>query len=157
HRPLGQLVDAANQWRLGKFTTRVDIPGSSEIARVADAFNTMVDALEHREQELSQAKETAEETAARITTIFESTSDSVLIIDRDWRISYLNGPACAQLADGRDVIGMNLFEVFPEDPDSEILGQIRQKMSDRHPAFFEAFCPRGNIWYAVNAFPSSQG
>ena len=49
--------------------------------------------LEHREQGLSKAKEAAEETAARITTIFESTNDSVLIVDRDWRITYLNGPA----------------------------------------------------------------
>ncbi|KGT72971.1 hypothetical protein MA20_47240 [Bradyrhizobium japonicum] len=32
----------------------------------------------------------------------ESTSDSVLIIDRDWRVSYLNGPAWAQVAEGRD-------------------------------------------------------
>jgi nitrate/nitrite-specific signal transduction histidine kinase len=40
HRPLGQLVGAANQWRLGEFGRRVDIRGNSEFARVADAFNT---------------------------------------------------------------------------------------------------------------------
>ena len=67
---------------------------------MASAFNSMADALERREYELSVAKERAEETAARITMIFESTSDSVMIIDRDWRISYLNGPALAQIAKG---------------------------------------------------------
>src|SRR4030088_806528 len=81
HRPLGQLVDAANQWRLGEFARRVDIQGNSEFARVANAFNTMADALEHREHELSEAKEKAEEAAARITMIFESTTDGVLIVD----------------------------------------------------------------------------
>jgi signal transduction histidine kinase len=35
----------------------VDIPGSSEIARVARAFNAMADALKHREHELSEARE----------------------------------------------------------------------------------------------------
>ena len=52
HRPLGQLVDAANQWRLGEYGRRVNIQDESEIARVADAFNTMADALEHREQRI---------------------------------------------------------------------------------------------------------
>ncbi|MCA1455202.1 response regulator [Bradyrhizobium sp. BRP22] len=56
-RPFAQLVDAANRWRLGEFDRRVDIPGNSEIARVASAFNAMADALEHREHELSEARE----------------------------------------------------------------------------------------------------
>jgi signal transduction histidine kinase len=56
-RPFAQLVDAANRWRLGEFGQRVDIRGSSEIARVAGAFNAMADALRHREDELSEARE----------------------------------------------------------------------------------------------------
>jgi signal transduction histidine kinase len=164
HRPLRQLVDAANQWRLGEFARRVAIRGNSEIARVADAFNTMADALEHREQELehreqelSKAKEIAEEAAARIMTIFESTTDSVLIIDRDWRVSYLNGPAWAQISEGRDLIGMTLSEAFPVTSEMEILSQIQETMSEQRPAFVEVFCTRRNVWYAINAFPSSQG
>src|SRR3977135_3818488 len=93
HRPLGQLVDVANQWRLGEYAGRVDIRDKSEIARVADAFNSMADALEHREHQLSEAKEKAEEAAARITTIFESSNDSVAIVDRDWGVRSLNGGA----------------------------------------------------------------
>src|SRR5258708_13815193 len=45
HRPLGQLVDAANQWRLGEYTHRVDIRDQSQIAPVTDALNSMSDAL----------------------------------------------------------------------------------------------------------------
>jgi signal transduction histidine kinase len=40
-RPLRQLVDAANRWRHGEFAQRVDIPGNSEVARVASAFNAV--------------------------------------------------------------------------------------------------------------------
>ena len=155
HRPLGQLVDAANQWRLGEFARRVDIQGNSEFARVANAFNTMADALEHREHELSEAKEKAEEAAARITMIFESTTDGVLIVDLNWRIDYVNGTASAQLAEDRDVIGMTLSEAFPHD--TEILSRFREAMSEQRPASFEAFCERRSIWYALNAFPSRQG
>jgi signal transduction histidine kinase len=157
HRPLGQLVDAANQWRFGEFDRRVDIRGTSEIARVADAFNTMANALEHREHELSEAKEKAEEAAARITMIFESTTDGVLIIDRDWRVSYLNGPARLRLAHDRDIIGMPLTEAFPAAANMDVLRQIREAASEQRPSFLEILCPRTNAWYTINAFPSSQG
>ncbi|MGY3621337.1 ATP-binding protein [Bradyrhizobium sp. USDA 10063] len=156
-RPLGQLVDAANRWRLGDFTRRVDIRGTSEIARVADAFNTMADALEQREHELSDARKKAEEAAARITMIFESTTDSVLIIDRDWRLTYLNGPAWADIAEGQDVRGMTLSEAFPDADDLDITNQILEVTSTQRPAFLEVFCTRRQVWYAINAFPSSQG
>ncbi len=101
HRPLGRLVDAANQWRLGEYARRVDIRERSEIGRVADAFNTMADALEHHEHELREAKEKAEEAAARITMIFESTADSVITVDRDFRITFFNERARAHIAEGR--------------------------------------------------------
>src|SRR4030088_885719 len=156
-RPLGQLVDAANQWRLGDYARRVDIVDKSEIAQVADAFNTMADALAHREHELSKAKEKAEEAATRITTIFESTTDSVAIVDRDWRVSYLNGRAWAPIGEGRDPIGAKLWEAFQDAADTEIFSPLREAMSDQRPASFEAQCPRRGVWYVFNAFPSSEG
>jgi signal transduction histidine kinase/HAMP domain-containing protein len=158
HQPLGQLVDAANQWRLGDYARRVNIlDKQSEIARVADAFNTMADALADRERELYHAKEKAEEAAARITTIFESTTDCVLIVDPDWRINYLNERAKAQLSEERDLIGMNLWEAFLDAIDTDISIQFREAMSEQRLASFEKFCPRRAIWYAINAFPSGQG
>jgi nitrogen fixation/metabolism regulation signal transduction histidine kinase len=134
HRPLGQLIDAANRWRTGDYAPRVNIRERSEIGRVAGAFNTMADALERRERELHEAKETAEEAAVRITTIFESTTDSVLIVDRDWRISYLNERARADLAEGRDLIGMTLWDVFPDAAETGMFSCLREAMSARRPA-----------------------
>jgi class 3 adenylate cyclase len=56
-RPLGQLVDAANQLRLGDYVRRVNIrEKQSEIARVGDAFNTMADALRDRERTLRETE-----------------------------------------------------------------------------------------------------
>ncbi|MBR1121328.1 response regulator [Bradyrhizobium lablabi] len=156
-RPLGQLVGAANQWRLGDYGGRLNIRDGSEIARVADAFNTMADALQRRERELSEAKETAEETAARITTVFESTTDSVIIVDRNLRISYLNARARTQIAEGRDLVGAPFGEAFPDDPEKEIFRRCREGMSDQHPVSFEALCPRSGAWYEINAFPSGEG
>jgi signal transduction histidine kinase/CheY-like chemotaxis protein len=156
-RPLAQLVQAANQWQFGEFAKRVDVRGKSEIARVADAFNAMADALEHREHELSEAKEKAEESSARITMIFESTTDSVVIVDRDWRVSFLNGRALKQAAAGRDPIGAELSETFIAGTHAEIFSQLREAMSDQRPVSFETYCTRLGVWYSINAFPSRQG
>ncbi len=152
HHPLGQLVDAANQWRIGQFSRRVDIQGKSEIARSRRG-------LQHdgrcvgasRSKELSEAKERAEEAAARITMIFESTTDSVVIVDLNWRISYLNGPAWT-LIENRNLIGMTLFEVVPDVACSEVMSELREAISDRRSAVAEVFCSGRNVWYAINAF-----
>jgi PAS domain S-box-containing protein len=156
-RPLCQLVDAANQFRLGQYSRRIDIRDKSEIARVATAFNSMADALERRELELSMAKENAEAAAARITMIFESTSDSVVIVDRDWRINYLNGPALALIANSRELIGKDVSEILPESAEVDFLGQLRKTAEEQRPASLETRCQGSGIWYAINMFPSSQG
>jgi signal transduction histidine kinase/HAMP domain-containing protein len=155
-RPLGQLVDAANHWRLGEFSRRVNVREKSEIGRVADAFNIMADALDHREHELFEAKEKAEDAAARITKIFESTTDDVLIIDRNWRVSYVNERARMHVADGRNVIGMEPSEAFLDSADTDVFDRLRTVMSDGRPDSFEVRCDRRDIWYALNAFPSGQ-
>ncbi|WP_027583992.1 ATP-binding protein [Bradyrhizobium sp. Ai1a-2] len=154
--PLALLVDAANQWRLGDYARRVKIRDKgSELTRVADAFNTMADALANREQELHDAKERAEQAAARITTIFESTTDCVLIVDTEWNITYLNERAKAQLALGYDLVGMNLCEIFPDWADVGLSARAHTAMSEQKSASVETFFR--NVWYTVNAFPSGEG
>ena len=156
-RPLSQLVDAANRLRLGEYSRRVDTSDKSEIARVASAFNSMVDALERREHELSVAKEKAEEAATRITMIFESTADSVIIADRDWRISYLNGPALASIANNEELIGKNVTLALPVGTEVALVEQFCKMAAEQRPTSFEIRCPRNGVWYSVNMFPSSQG
>jgi signal transduction histidine kinase/CheY-like chemotaxis protein len=116
----------------------------------------------HRARELRDAEEKAEEAAARITTVFESTTDSVLIIDRDWRIVYGNERAKTQIADGRELIGMNLWVAFPSVSNMSFRVQFLAAMSEaamsEQLAFsFETFCFRFDRWYVVNVFPSSEG
>jgi PAS domain S-box-containing protein len=157
HRPLGRLVDAANQWRLGDYTRRVDVRERSEIGRVADAFNTMADALEHHEHELREAKEKAEEAAARIAMIFESTADSVITVDRDFRISFFNERARVQIARGGELVGKNLLEDVLNPADVQLCNPLREAMADQRSVSFEAYCSRCRAWFEVNTFPTSDG
>jgi signal transduction histidine kinase len=161
--PLGQLVEAANQWRLGDYTRRVDIRDKrSEIARVGEAFNAMADALKERARELSDAKENAEDArekaeqaAARITTIFESMTDCVIIVDPCWNVTYLNERAKARLSGERNLIGTNLCEAFPDAITPEIGARFHEAISKQRLASFETFYR--NVSYDVHAFTSGEG
>jgi C4-dicarboxylate-specific signal transduction histidine kinase len=158
HRPLGQLVDAANRWRLGDYACRLDIgEGKSEVARVGAAFNIMAEALQDRERELLQAKEQAEEAAGRITAVFESTTDCVFIVGPDWRITYLNEHAKAKLTGERNVVGTDMLTAFPCVAECDMYERYQTAMSEQKPACFEVFLPDHKAWYAVNAYPSSEG
>jgi signal transduction histidine kinase/CheY-like chemotaxis protein/HAMP domain-containing protein len=153
HRPLGELLDAANEWQFGNYSCRVNIDERHpEIGWVGTAFNDMAEALWDRERELRDAKEKAEQAAARITTAFESATDNILIVDREWRITYINARAKAQIPDGRDLIGAELTAAFPAGST-----RFQEAMSNQHPVSFEIFCAEHNAWYEVNAFPSSEG
>ncbi len=157
HRPLGRLVDAANQWRLGDYARRVGIREKSEIGRVADAFNTMADALERHEHELREAKEKAEQAAARITMIFESTADSVITVDRDFRVGFFNERARAQVAQGRELIGMTLHEIFPDVTDADLCGTLKGAIAEQRPVSAEWYDACHRVWYEINASPASDG
>jgi signal transduction histidine kinase len=154
--PLRQLVEAANQWRMSDYTRRVEIHDKwSEIARVGEAFNLMADALADRSRELSDAKEKAEQAATRITTIFESMTDCVIIVDPDWNITYLNERAKQRLSGERDLVGMNLCETFPDAIDAKIGALFHEAISERRLASFETFFL--GVWYDVQAFQSGEG
>jgi len=156
-RPLGQMFDAANQWRRGEYAKRVALQGSRDVARVAEAFNFMADALEQRERELLNAKENAERAACRITMIFESTTDSVIIVDHDFKISYLNGRALTDIAEERNLIGVDLVEALGDAATNGVFDQLRRCMIDGQPRSLETLCPGRNLWFEINAFPSDRG
>jgi signal transduction histidine kinase/CheY-like chemotaxis protein len=158
HEPLGRLTDAANQLRLGDYTRRVKVPDSQpEIARVADAFNSMADVLQQHERDLYEAKERAEEAAIRITTIFESTIDCVVTIDQNWRITYMNERAREQLVGGRNVVGREFWETFKDEIEPDVGDLIRKAMSGQRQSCLEAYCLPRSTWYEINAFPSGEG
>jgi signal transduction histidine kinase/HAMP domain-containing protein len=158
HRPLEKLVDAANRWRLGDYACRVNIDETqSEIAHVGDAFNTMAEALQDRERQLLRAKEKAEDAADRIIAVFESTIDSVVIVDRNWRITYLNQHARERIAHGRQLIGVDLLTAVPRLADCQAYDRFLGAMADFRPACFETPSVENDRWYAVNIYPSREG
>ncbi|MFB1488591.1 MULTISPECIES: EAL domain-containing protein [unclassified Thiocapsa] len=109
-RRLGQLDAAARAIAAGDLGRRLDDTGDDEIGRLAVSFNRMADALGHRESALRDAKADLERIAtSKYRTLFEATTDAVMLFDDDRGLFDCN-PAALRL------LGCNREALFGKQP-----------------------------------------
>ncbi|MCO6414638.1 PAS domain S-box protein, partial [Siccirubricoccus sp. KC 17139] len=125
-------------------------------ARILSIAHDVTDIRQAREA-TEQAKQEAEAAAARLSSVLESTMDSVIVVDRDWRLTYLNGNASRALAARRPEIGINLWDMFPEEVEGIFARQYRRALAQQLPVAFEEFLPALNAWFEVQAYPTPEG
>jgi PAS domain S-box-containing protein len=90
--------------------------------------------------------------------ILESMSDAFYAVDSNWTILYVNHTAEKLWGmKGDEIVGVNLWEVFPKY--QQILGsqQLRKVMSDREKAMFNTYSPFLKKFVEVNAYPVETG
>ncbi|HYD98333.1 MAG TPA: ATP-binding protein [Alphaproteobacteria bacterium] len=103
------------------------------------------------------AEQAVKRTAERLKGVLEGTFDNIYAVDRDWRLTYLNRNAMAAIGGGRDLVGTNLWEAFPEAVGTTIWTEFRRAVADRVPVAFETYYQPFDAWYEATAFPSSEG
>jgi len=113
------------------------------------------------EEETARAEQEALRAAresARVERILGSITDSFVVLDRQWRITYMNERAAA-LVNGRpaDYIGRILWEAFPESVGGPFDKAYRQAMAEGHPVWVESFYAPIAKWLQVKAYPSHEG
>jgi len=90
--------------------------------------------------------------------LLESTTDSVLVVDKEGRITYTNPQTEPLLKRSRfDLIGGKLWEEFPNMGDSIFHRKYRDALEQNSMQHFEAFCNALDIWLEVKAIPSDVG
>jgi PAS domain S-box-containing protein len=94
---------------------------------------------------------------ARLKAVLESTTDSVMVLDRAWRFTYLNARAQAQIADGRDLVGRNIWEVFPGAVGGELFRAYSEAMETGRPTRAEQHYAPLDTRFEANAYPSPEG
>lgn len=94
----------------------------------------------------------------RIETILDSVTGNFFALGPDWRFTYLNKHAAAQMrALGKDphaLIGKTLWDEFPEVPNE---AAVRSVMLDRIPIVDELYYPPLGEWVENHMFPSRDG
>ncbi|MFS2006823.1 putative bifunctional diguanylate cyclase/phosphodiesterase [Duganella sp. CT11-25] len=96
--------------------------------------------------------------AACLTATLESISDAVLMLGHDWGIIYMNGNAERLLQVQRgDVIGKNVWSVFPEAVDGPYYRAYHQAIDTNSQVSFEEHYAPLNLWTEIRAYPSEEG
>ncbi|MET3525788.1 diguanylate cyclase (GGDEF)-like protein/PAS domain S-box-containing protein [Phenylobacterium koreense] len=95
--------------------------------------------------------------AAKLDQILESTTDCVVLIDRHYRLTYINGNAHRKLKDRSLVIGGRIRDIFPEEAGGIFAQQFAEAFAQQTPVMFEARLAGVDDWFEVHAFPTEDG
>ena len=125
----------------------------SEIGVLGRAFDAMAEDLQRQ----MLVRDQANALAHRMAAILSSVTDGVFEVDADWRITFMNERASAQIANGHMEIGKSLWDAYPEIIDTVFGENYHRAMAEQVPVEFEGYCPALEAWYAVRAFPSRDG
>ncbi len=87
----------------------------------------------------------------------ESTTDSVFLLSPDWRFTFLNQRAIAQIGDGRELVGQYIRQTFPEGLSGALYQAWQHCMAHRVPAETDQFYPLLGRHLKTRAFPNPDG
>jgi PAS domain S-box-containing protein len=108
--------------------------------------------------ELTISNQVVEQQARKLNTIFESITDALFLLDRGWRITFLNHEVeRLLLVDRQQVTGQNMWDIFPEELNGVFHQHYDEAMRLGVAKYFEAYYERGKLWLEVKAFPSEEG
>ncbi|MEO7924458.1 MAG: PAS domain S-box protein [Chitinophagaceae bacterium] len=90
--------------------------------------------------------------------ILESIGDAFFAVDKDWVVTYFNKEAEKVLRKTKqNVIGKNLWDLFPELVDSESYRQYHKAVELKRVIVFEDHYAPLSKWYEISAYPSEKG
>jgi PAS domain S-box-containing protein len=111
-----------------------------------------------------RAEEALRASHRRLETVLESTTDSFIAVDRQWRFTYLNDRALRRLRERtgkpltrEELMGTDLWERMPGAVDAELHRQWHGVMDEQRPARFETYLPASDEWIESHLYPSPDG
>jgi two-component system cell cycle sensor histidine kinase/response regulator CckA len=112
-------------------------------------------------QDISHQKRTELElrrVAERLETTLESITDAFLIVDREWRFTYVNREAERLLRRSKtELLGRNIWAEFPVAADGLFRREYERALRDSQTVGFREYFQPLDLWVDVRAFPSAEG
>jgi PAS domain S-box-containing protein len=94
----------------------------------------------------------------RLVDVLDRVSDSIVALDRDWRLVYVNQAAQKHFGVPREqLLGTIFWELFPETVGSPIGEQYRRAAAEMTPVEFETISPITKRTVAQRVYPSGSG
>ena len=116
---------------------------------------------DHPKDELSATKDALRQANARLQGMLESLTDGFCAVDRDWRITYINGRALELLSPmGKTragLLGRSVWDEFVELGRSSLGAECRRAMESQQAVSREFFYAPLAIWLDLRVHPSPDG
>ena len=94
----------------------------------------------------------------QLVDVIDSVPDSLVLVDREWRIVHANAAAEANGGYARaNVVGKNFWAAFPDVCGSAFEGVYRRAMEERVASRTESFYPPRGRWLESEARPTADG
>ena len=123
--------------------------------------DSILAARQAADRELFAAQDALRESNERIQRILESITDGFIVLDRDWRFTYVNGRAEEILKPLRktrsNLLGKNHWEEFADTVGTPLEEKYRQAMAEQTAISFENYYPPLQIWFELRLYPSEGG
>jgi len=123
-RPLERLTLGTREMARGNLATRVTVSSHDEVGDLTDSFNAMADELNARRLRLLKTLQALRRSRREILrernfkqTVVENIEDGLLTLDRQRRVTFVNGPAqrLLDLAEPQDPLQLSeLLRFWPE-------------------------------------------
>ncbi len=116
-----------------------------------------VTVLVHDITEELLAMKALERAETEVGRILESIAESFIMLDREWRFTYVNERVMETTGIGREyLLGKNIWEAFPILVGTEFEQQLRRVMDERSPVLFTANLA-GDRWWDVHCYRAENG
>ncbi len=109
------------------------------------------------ERGLLAARREAERIGVELALVLESTSDCVVVIDPNWRVTFANCRAAALFSREVPLVGEDLRTLLPGQTEGDFLYECQQAIRSQTPRTFEAYVPLLQRWFSANACPTAEG
>jgi signal transduction histidine kinase len=113
------------------------------------------------EQLLAVHEKAALVQSQRLESILNSISDGFFVLDRTWRVTYLNPVAASTFAAmapaGSDLLGRPFFSRFPQLIDSPLHTNCKRAMEERSKVRFDIFYASLDHHFEFHAYPWEDG
>jgi PAS domain S-box-containing protein len=167
-RSIAKLQDGTKIIGSGNLDYSVDSKSNDEVGELSRAFNQMTSNLKtvtaskaSLEEEIAERKEVEEKLQSsnqRTIEILESIQDNFYSLDRKWNFVYVNNQASILLGSKpENLIGRNIWEVFPKASGTPFEENYRAAMDKREIRRFETHGKYADSWLMVTVFPSVEG
>ena len=163
-RPLSRVADAARALASGDMTRRARLQQRDEIGQLADAFDTMADALARKDAELREYADSLErrvqERTTELTGLLAAVPDLIIKVSADGRLAdYVPAKGHELDIPASKFIGRPLTDVLPHEVSDTMVAHITRALAGEEvaPHEYRLTIAGAERHFEARVSPSSQG